>query len=190
MRHPFDGINPGSSGSAHTDPSRTSAKHTRRSVLSKMLAAAAGIFGLSAAARACQIEIDPRTITTMMLGEEGGGPITKADIPSEGGGPRPTTLREGEEGGRPRPTTEAVGEEGGRPSTTAAYEEGGRPTTLRTGEEGGSTERLGEEGGGTKLRCEEGGPQPSTRAAFEEGGIQPMTTALIPSETGGYPLRR
>lgn len=98
MRHPFDGI---------VTPVSTEAREqtTRRGALERMFAAAAGVVGLNAAARAQQL-------TTEAVGEEGG----KAP-------PIATTLAVGEEGGA-RPITQALKEQGGA-TTNALNEEGG-----------------------------------------------------------------
>jgi hypothetical protein len=154
MRHPFDGVN---------EP----AGSTRRGVLG-MLAAAAGYFGVSAAANAAAppgnrvqvFEPSPEP-STEALREEGGA-ATKARPPAEAGG-------------KPPILTNAIGEDGG-----------GKVTTLAVGEEGGaSTRAVGEEGAATKaLREAGGGPIMTTKAIGEEGGR--ATEAL--KEAGGKPM--
>jgi hypothetical protein len=177
MRHPFDGIvvPPTQPAQEPAPPKLTE----RRSLLKGLLAAAAGLFGLHAAARAGGLAIQQTTtalneegkrippgledqVTTLALGEEGGDRLTTAVKQEEGG---TTTQAYAEEGGI---STCAKGEEGGgRPiyTTRAAHEEGGQLTSLAMFEEGG---RL------------------PTEALFEEGRRPPvMTQADIPSEGGG-----
>jgi hypothetical protein len=157
MRHPFDGINAAQAESADAGQAGAE-KPTRRSVLRTFFAAVAALLGAHAASRAADPGPARPDVTTMMKGEEGGGPC-------------PSTTASNEEGGGPRPTT------------TAAREEGGHLTTMRTGEEGGITRRLGEHGGrpSTTAAGEEGGRP--TRAAYEEG----RATTLAMFEEGGGP---
>jgi hypothetical protein len=68
MRHPFDGIQP---------VSEKPAVHSRRSMLGRMLAAAAGAVAIGPLARAQQL-------TTQAVGEEGAIASTRA-IGEEGG---------------------------------------------------------------------------------------------------------
>ena len=138
MRHPFDGI----LGAVQDSAPASTGGLSRRSLLGRLLAAGAALFGLTAQAPAQGAARPagspaPRP-TTVFRAEEGGwggGPRPSSHIYYEDGGPsRPSTLRLGEEGGqnRPRPpTTLMTGEEGGRRPP-------GRPTTLALGEEGGS----------------------------------------------------
>jgi hypothetical protein len=123
MQHPFEGV-------IGAGPERE-ARPTRRSVLGRMLGAMAALIGTSAAASA---KAPGRPVTTLAVGEEGGG-ITTMALGEEGGWwpppPPPrggfTTFALGEEGGFkppalpvlpvppiPRLTTQALGEEGGR----------------------------------------------------------------------------
>jgi hypothetical protein len=141
MRHPFDGVNlPKNDGV------------TRRTALGAMAAAAAGVLGLGASARA-------QVVTTLAIGEEGGGPMTKAL---------------GEAGGNAAVTTEPFGEEAGKVMSrmTPGLEDGKAPPTKAKGEDGGgggvTTEALGEEGGPATGALNEGGV--TTRAVGEEGG--------------------
>jgi hypothetical protein len=115
MQHPFEGI----LGAGHEQ-----AAATRRSMLARMLAAMATLFGAGAVASAQSWIGFP---TTLAYGEEGG---TTTEAWEEGGGL--TTRTAGEEGGH-RPT-HAWWEQGGRPPpwpgrppTYALCEEGGRP---------------------------------------------------------------
>jgi hypothetical protein len=140
MRHPFDGVNP-----APGDEQQEGL--TRRGALGQMAAAAAGLLGAATVARG-------QVVTTLALGEEGGGPgtTTKA-LNEEGAAGLPTTEPFGEEAGkvlsRPAPgledavkpaPTKDKGEDGG-PAP-------GVPSTLALGEEGAMTRRRGEEGVG------------------------------------------
>lgn len=116
MRHPFDGIN-----------SPPAEQPTRRSVLGKLLTAAAGLGGLLFGSKS---RATAQIFTTQAVGEEGGRPPV-------------TTQAVGEEGGRPPVTTRAVREEG--VTTYVVGEEGGTTRVLR--EEGATTQAVGEEGG-------------------------------------------
>jgi hypothetical protein len=99
-------------------------------------------------------------VTTLALGEEGGGGLTTKALNEEGGAAAlPTTEPFGEEAGKvlsrpapgledaakPPPPTRDKGENGG--PATGALNEGGGATTRALGEEGGMTHRLGEAGG-------------------------------------------
>jgi len=79
---------------------------------------------------------DTGQVTTMAVGEEGGGGATTMALGEEGGG-EVTTMALGEEGGG-EVTTMALGEEGG-----------GEVTTMALGEEGGHDPSCG--GGPTQL---------------------------------------
>jgi hypothetical protein len=136
MRHPFDGIIGAAQGPAAGPESELS----RRSLLGRMLAAGAALFGLVARASAQGAgrpdgSPAPRPSTVFLVEEGGGGgPRPSSHVYYESGGPaRPTTQRLGETGGqnRPRPTTQRTGEEGGRRPSS-------RPATLVIGEAGGS----------------------------------------------------
>jgi hypothetical protein len=145
-------------------------------------------------------------MTTLMLGEEGGGlPPTTHLLGEEHHGYPPTTLMLGEEGGGLPPTTHMLGEEGGGlpPTTHMLGEEGGGlpPTTHMLGEEGGglppTTQMLGEEGGGLPPGSEAAKASPdaalaTTAPLMEEttqiaGEGQPphITTMLQAEEQGG-----
>jgi hypothetical protein len=135
MRHPFDGIIGVSSSPAAVPQGGLS----RRSLLGRLLAAGAALFGLAARTSA-QSATRPagspatRPTTVFLVEEGGGGPRPSSHVYYESGGPtQPTTQRLGEAGGqnRPRPTTQRTGEEGGRRPPA-------RPTTLVLGEAGGS----------------------------------------------------
>jgi hypothetical protein len=141
MRHPFDGVNPPPGDDQHEGL-------TRRGALGQMAAAAAGLLGAAAVAQG-------QVVTTLALGEEGGGPgtTTKALNEEGAGAALPTTEPFGEEAGkvlsRPAPGLEdAV-----KPAPTKDKGEDGSPapgvpTTLALGEEGAMTRRRGEEGVG------------------------------------------
>jgi hypothetical protein len=110
MRHPFDGIDTPRTGERTPIDMPT----TRRSILARALAAAAGIatllMGRGSSAQG-YLDRRRRPPTTFALGEEGGGRVTTFALGEEGGGPV-TTRALGEEGGG-RVTTYALGEEGG-----------------------------------------------------------------------------
>lgn len=167
MRHPFDGIIP-----AQTQPT-AEAPPTRRSVLGKLLAAAAGlgaflVGGKAKAQIATTLAIGEEGATTTRLREEAGPPVTTFAVGEEGSTARlreegaTTTGRLQEEG----VTTQAIGEEG--VVTTFALGEEGVATTLALGEEGATTNALGEEGATTTALGEEGNV--TTQAVGEEGG--------------------
>jgi hypothetical protein len=156
MRHPFDGVNlPGNEGM------------TRRTALGAMAAAAAGVLGLGAAAKA-------QVVTTLALGEEG------ATAAANEGGIMTKAL--GEAGGTAAPTTEPFGEEAGKVTSyfTPGLEDGGakKPTEAK-GEDGGPlTTGLNEAGGPVTGAFNEGGG-PLTRARGE-GGIGRATIPVQP----------
>jgi hypothetical protein len=156
-------------------------------------------------------------------GSEGGGevgfphppvfepPMTTMALGEEGGGPPMTTMALGEEGGDPPTELEAMDfdfKETGIDELIAPWEGGIIATTLAIGEEGGgcpiqciSAPCPGSEGGGevgfppslifnppmtTMALGEEGGDPPMTTMALgEEGGDPPMTTDAIGEEGGG-----
>ncbi|HEX6722312.1 MAG TPA: hypothetical protein VF107_12140 [Burkholderiaceae bacterium] len=85
---------------------------------------------------------DNGSVTTMAVGEEGGGEVTSAALGEESGG-EVTSAALGEEGGGDV-TSAALGEEGGGDVTSAALgEEGGDVTTMALGEEGCAGADLG-----------------------------------------------
>jgi hypothetical protein len=154
MQHPFDGIivdKANTPASVHQVNEPTSAG--RRSFLTRLAAAVAGLFALNlgasaeardsyysrrwSGARGSQWNRGwswrqpggwsrPGRPTTYAVGEEGSGRVTTYAIGEEGSG-RVTTYAVGEEGSGGTVTTYAVGEEGS----------GSRPTTMAIGEEGG-----------------------------------------------------
>ena len=125
--------------------------------------------------------------------------------------PPMTTMALGEEGGGPPMTTMAIGEEGGDPPTELEamdfdFKETGIDELIAPWEGGiiATTLAIGEEGGGCPIECisapcpgSEGGgevgfppslifnPPMTTMALGEEGGDPPMTTDAIGEEGGG-----
>jgi hypothetical protein len=163
MRHPFDGLNQPADNKPLAEP-------TRRAVLGQMAFAAAGLLGIQATARAQvtgalnEAGGAPPVATTLALGEEGGGVMTKA-------------LNEGGIG--VGLTTEPFGEEAGRVTSQVipGLEDGGAPAPAAPAP---GTGVLNEEGAGTLLFNEGGGPV--TKALNEGGGmargyvpVQPQT---------------
>jgi hypothetical protein len=144
MRHPFDNLTSPADNQPRAEP-------TRRAVLGQMAFAAAGLLGLHATARAQVGAAAQVQVTTLALGEEGGGVMTRAL--NEGGiGVGLTTEPFGEEAGRvtsqvspgledgmapavPPAATGALNEGGGG-AGTMLFKEDGRPVTEALNEAG------------------------------------------------------
>lgn len=161
MKHPFDGI-------IQIQPSQT-----RRSWMKWAFGALASLVGLQAAEAAAppiKVRLEPEPspeppddqqprAVTLAVGEQGGGPLTKAR--GEAGKNPVFTKGRGEAGGA---TTKALREEG---AMTQAVREGG-VSTRALGEEGGAvTKAIPEQGGAVPV------PKPpirvTTLAIGEEG---------------------